>query len=193
MKKIINFFRENLKGLFSVLPIVVFLPLAVPAWSANVPVSYSIEKWPVASEAWPSEAWPVAETNNYPEQAWPNGTISEEESLVATDAWPYEAWPETGSISIQELAWPNEAVPANAWPSQESYDAITLRTVVLHRADRQNSNVISAELVSVDEKYMISYEGNLYEIKPLAGNSRYDSLVEIYATYQFRMKLYPYE
>lgn len=193
MKKIINFFRENLKGLFSVLPIVVFLPLAVPAWSANVPVSYSIEKWPVASEAWPSEAWPVAETNNYPEQAWPNGTISEEESLVATDAWPYEAWPETGSISIQELAWPNEAVPANAWPSQESYDAITLRTVVLHRADRQNSNVISAELVSVDEKYMISYEGNLYEIKPLAGNSRYDSLVEIDATYLFRMKLYPYE
>ena len=76
MKKMITFFSEiNKKGLLTIIPLVVVLfHLAMPAaMSANVALSssFSLEKWPVASEAWPSEAWPESSSLNAVSAKWP--------------------------------------------------------------------------------------------------------------------------
>ena len=83
MKKMITFFSEiNKKGLLTIIPLVVVLfHLAMPAaMSANVALSssFSLEKWPVASEAWPSEAWPESSSLNAVSAKWP----------VTEQAWP---------------------------------------------------------------------------------------------------------
>lgn len=60
-----------MKRFMSVLPIIVLLPLTIPAISANL--TSNTEKWPAVNEAWPessslnavSAKWPVTE------QAWP--------------------------------------------------------------------------------------------------------------------------
>lgn len=86
MKKIMSLLRNStLKRIIGVLPVIVLLPIAFPAFAANC--ASNTEKWPVETEAWPQEAWPESisfdnVTAKWPtsEEAWPT---SEDSTFIA--------------------------------------------------------------------------------------------------------------
>lgn len=118
-------------------------------------------------------------------------------TVVAIPTWPVEAASKSPCLRWKMISpvWPD--VGENLLRVDADITAVTvLRAVVLYRADRQQES-ISANLVYVDQEMpeeMIQYNGNLYPISPLAGNSSFDSQVIIDSQlYLFRCKLRPYE
>ena len=59
-----------------VLPIIVLLPIAFPAFAANY--ASNTEKWPVETDAWPQEAWPGTTSFDNETPKWP----------ASKEAWP---------------------------------------------------------------------------------------------------------
>ena len=109
-------------------------------------------------------------------------TITIEDNTEYSSAWP---------LDLQ--AWPNGGENHRGYADTTA--VTVLRTVVLYRADGQES--ISANLVYVDQEKpeeMIQYNGRLYRLFPLAGNTSLDSQVEIDSQlFWFRRRLRPYE
>lgn len=73
--------------------------------------------------------------------------------------------------------------------------AIILREVVLYPVDPSGHESIAADLLYVNGRYEISYEGKRYVITPyLEDDITYDSQVVVQdVTYKFRLRLRAYE
>lgn len=71
MKKFMSLLSSTMKRFMSVLPIIVLLPLTIPAISANL--TSNTEKWPAVNEAWPESSSLNAVSAKWlvTEQAWP--------------------------------------------------------------------------------------------------------------------------
>lgn len=128
-----------------------------------------------------------------------NGTAHSYTFTNDTPTWPVSdsqygppTWP------AGKATWPSESGPEEypTWPGAHPSDtaATPIRTVVLYPVEANGHASIAADLLFVDGHYGIAYEGKRYGITPYAGDTSYDSLVEVGGVqYKFRLRLRAYE
>lgn len=185
MKKESTPFRKRVMDkLMALLSIVLVFCAAIPAElvaAANVTPTWPVSDSQDVHPAWPAFTWP-AEKGTWPTAGNP----------VKKPTWTVSTWPEG------KATWPGESGPAEhpTWPGAHPSDtsATPIRTVVLHPVEANGHASIAADLLFVDGHYGIAYEGKRYGITPYAGDTSYDSLVEVGGVqYKFRLRLRAYE